>query len=144
MNTSKRIMAAIAVSLIALPAMAQDSGFLTDYSLLKEREGDAVVTCLCGAGNNGGDGLVAARQLHALGVPMRVLLVGERERLAGDAATNAARAEAFGIALEPPGELPTSGVLVDAVFGTGLVRDVTGREPRRLADWAREQLQAPR
>lgn len=43
MKTTPRIILAVAASLIALPATAQDSGFMNDYSILQEREGDAVV-----------------------------------------------------------------------------------------------------
>jgi hypothetical protein len=43
MKTTPHIILALATSLIALPATAQDSGFLSDYSLLQTREGDAAV-----------------------------------------------------------------------------------------------------
>jgi len=43
MKTTPRIILAVAASLIALPTIAQDSGFLTDYSLLQTREGDTAV-----------------------------------------------------------------------------------------------------
>lgn len=43
MKTTPRIILAVAASLIALPTMAQDSGFLTDYSLLQTRQGDTAV-----------------------------------------------------------------------------------------------------
>jgi NAD(P)H-hydrate epimerase len=85
------------------------------------------VLVVCGRGNNGGDGLVAARHLHALGVPVRAALLGSAASLRGDAAANLRRARAAGVAIE--GErwrAPASGVIVDAIFGTGLSRPVEG------------------
>jgi NAD(P)H-hydrate epimerase len=88
--------------------------------------GDPVLV-VCGAGQNGGDGLVAARHLHALGVPVRVALIAEPDSLRGDAAVNLARLGAAGVAYargDVP--IPDAGVVVDAVFGTGLSRAVSG------------------
>jgi len=80
-----------------------------------------VVCVVCGPGNNGGDGLVAARHLHALGVPVRAALLSLR--LSGDAALQLARARAAGVAIEGPRwRAPAAGVIVDALFGTGLAR----------------------
>ena len=91
----------------------------------------AEVLVLCGPGNNGGDGLVVARHLAQLGLPVRVGLLGDPQRLGGDAAANLARARAIGLRIE--GEdvvLPERGVVVDAIFGTGLARDVEGAAAR--------------
>ena len=77
------------------------------------------VLVVCGAGNNGGDGLVAARHLRALGVDVRVQLVGEPR---GAAAAQLARARAFGVPLAGG----DAELVVDAIFGTGLDREVTG------------------
>jgi ADP-dependent NAD(P)H-hydrate dehydratase / NAD(P)H-hydrate epimerase len=91
------------------------------------RAPDAPVWLLCGTGNNGGDGLVAARQLHLRGVPVRVLAVGDPAAWRGEAAANAKRLRALGVALTGASTpLEPGAVLVDAIFGTGLARPVEG------------------
>ena len=79
------------------------------------------VRVVCGKGNNGGDGLVAARRLSETGFEVDVLLLAPRSELSGDAAINCDR---FPDAREvDPGELGAalkgSGAIVDAIFGTG-------------------------
>ena len=81
------------------------------------------VLAVCGPGNNGGDGLVAARHLHLAGVPVRAALVSEGAALRGDAAASWKRAQRVGVPLEGPRwRAPAHGVIVDALFGTGLAR----------------------
>jgi len=88
--------------------------------VLSERAGSAgPVLVVCGAGNNGGDGFVVARHLHLLGVPVRVLLIGERRKLRGDAAANAIRLDKLGIAIVTGApRIAAAVVIVDALFGT--------------------------
>ncbi len=83
------------------------------------------VIVLCGPGNNGGDGFVAARHLAMEGWPVRLALLGERERLAGAAAHHAAR---YRGSVEPlsTGVLEGAGLVIDAIFGAGLSRPVDG------------------
>ena len=81
---------------------------------------------VCGPGNNGGDGFVAARVLRDEGYRVRVGLLGRAEALKGDAATMAAR---WGAAPEPltAGLLEGWGdVIIDALFGAGLSRPLDG------------------
>ena len=80
---------------------------------------------LCGPGNNGGDGFVAARCLREAGWPVRVALLGDKAQLKGDAALNAGR---WGDAIEPLGAEGLAGVavVVDALFGAGLARPLEG------------------
>lgn len=92
-----------------------------------EETGGGEVVVVCGAGNNGGDGFVVARHLWHLGVPARTVLQGAAARISGDAAANLARLEALGGEIE--GEAwapPDRGVIVDALFGTGLARVIEG------------------
>ena len=83
------------------------------------------VTVLCGPGNNGGDGFVAARYLTEAGWPVSLTLLGPRENLKGDAAYHAG---AWSNETEPfsPDILYGKGIVIDAIFGSGLSRPVDG------------------
>jgi len=76
---------------------------------------------LCGPGNNSGDGFVVASALTAAGWPVRVGLLGSRERLCGEARYHAARWTGD---VEPldPSVLDGAEFVVDALFGSGLSR----------------------
>lgn len=84
---------------------------------------------LCGPGNNGGDGFVIARLLRARGVPVRVAALGD-SRTSSAIQARAAWAgpvEAFNDA-EPAAQL------VDALFGTGLARELDDGIAAQLDD----------
>ena len=95
----------------------------------------ARIVIVCGAGNNGGDGFVVARRLLTLGADPRVYLLVKAERLTGDALSNYRALLGVGgqvVELEP-NQLSVLGTaiesaraVVDAVFGTGLDRVVSG------------------
>jgi hydroxyethylthiazole kinase-like uncharacterized protein yjeF len=83
------------------------------------------VVIVAGPGNNGGDGFVAARHLAERGYLVRVSLVGERARMKGDAAL---AAERWSGPVEPasPVSLSDCDIVIDALFGAGLDREVEG------------------
>src|SRR3954454_9984855 len=76
------------------------------------------VVILCGPGNNGGDGFVAARLLAERGWPVRGALLCDPRALRGDAALAAERWDA---AVDPltPAALSGAGLVIDAIFGAG-------------------------
>lgn len=89
----------------------------------------ARVHVVCGVGNNGGDGLVAARALFNWGARVSVWLVGERSRLSGDPARFAVTIEKMGLNVTPLDDetkkrfrlaLFTADCIVDGLVGTGL------------------------
>ncbi len=86
----------------------------------------------CGAGNNGGDGIGAARLLFLMGLKVRVFLVGDYNRLTPDAMEETGRLSECGVELEdfnPQDKAQAawawgSQVVVDAIFGVGLSRNI--------------------
>ena len=94
---------------------------------------------LCGPGNNGGDGFVVARLLAGLGWPVRVALLGARERLTGDAAAHAMR---WSGAVEPLAAVAIgdAALVVDGVFGAGLSRPIGDDLGQIFADLARRNI----
>lgn len=89
------------------------------------------IVILCGKGNNGGDGLVVARQLFTRLRPraLHVVLVAAPEELKGDAAQNLKMLDACGcpVLSEISAEMRTATLVVDALLGTGLKGPATGR-----------------
>ena len=70
---------------IDLMEQAADGIVQTALELLPRRPGKCRAAVLCGAGNNGGDGISAARKLFLKGVHVRAFLVGSYEKLTQDA-----------------------------------------------------------
>lgn len=83
------------------------------------------VLCLCGPGNNGGDGYVAARYLKNRGYTVTVAVLGDPAQLKGDALENYQRWS--DTVTQINGDLLTENtVIIDALFGAGLQRDIDG------------------
>ena len=89
------------------------------------------VVVICGKGNNGGDGLAIARQLHVRFRPasLDVVLAGPAGEFRGDAAANYAMLRACGcVAVEDiAASMRRATLLIDAVLGTGLTGPARGR-----------------
>jgi NAD(P)H-hydrate epimerase len=106
-------------------------------ALVAELAPNGPVAVVCGKGNNGGDGYVAARHLREAGREVRVLTIAPIDQLEGDAATNAERLPG-----EPPQPFAAAAledvvVAVDALLGTGF-----SGEPRGGAAEAIDALNA--
>ncbi|WP_295679884.1 NAD(P)H-hydrate dehydratase [uncultured Nevskia sp.] len=97
------------------------------------------VIVLCGPGNNGGDGFVVARQLAESGWPVRVALLGSFDSLVGAARHHAERWQRAIEALTPVA-LEGAELVVDAVFGSGLSRALTGPAALTLAAASKKRV----
>jgi hydroxyethylthiazole kinase-like uncharacterized protein yjeF len=107
---------------------------LAVVSKIKEIFGRKKVIVISGSGNNGGDGLVVARNLHNEGWDVRVFLSSKPENLKGDASLQYKAAVKFGLDIQPIKELLDNystifgrhSIIIDAILGTGLSKNVTG------------------
>ncbi|HEU4980552.1 MAG TPA: NAD(P)H-hydrate dehydratase [Solirubrobacterales bacterium] len=108
-----------------------------------ERAGSGRAAVVCGKGNNGGDGLVAARVLTEMGFEVDALLLAGPDGISDDARANLDR---FAAARHvEPGEIPTAiegaAVVIDAIFGTGFAG--APRDPAASAIEAINEAPAP-
>jgi len=89
------------------------------------------IVVLCGKGNNGGDGMAVARQIHTRfpAAQLRVALLAEPEELKGDAAANYRMLRACGCEVHRaiPAESRNATLVIDALLGTGVSGPAAGR-----------------
>jgi len=99
------------------------------------------VGVICGKGNNGGDGFVAARRLHAAGLEVQVLLLADPAELKGDAAANFSRLPVTAVVARSSEDLAAQAsravfgcdLLLDAVLGTGFRPPASGLYAEAIA-----------
>lgn len=114
--------------------LMENAAMGTAQIIMKKAEPGSVVHVFCGTGNNGGDGLACARILMAHGYNVYVVIVGDPSSYKGDAKTNFGM---FSYLSDHVLELariedlytwrvPKAEIIVDALFGTGLDREVKG------------------
>jgi hydroxyethylthiazole kinase-like uncharacterized protein yjeF len=116
---------AIATGTPGIRLMENAGRAVADAVVRASPHGAPTVCILAGPGNNGGDGFVCARILAGRGYRVRLLLLGDRDGLKGDAA-EAARNWSDPVEAATPAALSGADLIVDALFGAGLDRPVEG------------------
>ncbi len=112
-----------------------ENAALASVSLIRSKTGinGKKFVIFSGTGNNGGDGLAVARLIHSGGGQVKVFLLGGKAKFKGAARTNMAILEKLPVevcalqsAAEAKKEVAHCDLIIDAIFGTGLDRPVTG------------------
>jgi NAD(P)H-hydrate epimerase len=123
---------------VPLATLMENAGTAVAKFCLRRYPAAERVVVLCGKGNNGGDGLVAARVLAEAGVGVEVLLLGRKDEVKDEAAGALERlpAEAQGVRLrevvdeaalaEMREDLESAELILDAVVGTGFKPPLRG------------------
>ena len=123
-----RDLEARAIDGLRLPALVlmERAGVAAAAEIIRRYPGADAATILCGAGNNGGDGFVVARHLHAAGWAVEVFLTGVSGKLKDDARINFEVVRRMGVPVHEkvaPARLKRgvrrADVVVDALLGTG-------------------------
>lgn len=105
------------------------------YSVISSEVGveDKTFIIFCGIGNNGGDGLVVARKIHSNGGRVKLFILGDRTKYKGAARLNLDIVSNLKIDIRNvasadavKADIFHADAIVDAIFGTGLMREVTG------------------
>ncbi len=136
-----REMDRLAIKVLRIPSlvlMENAAVAVADQVTARLGQKTLVVSVLCGPGNNGGDGMAAARHLTERGHEVTVFLSAPRSAYRGDARAQLRILGRLGIPVSPASSVggvtrarkrfEMSDVVVDALFGTGLGRNVTGNE----------------
>ncbi|MBN1473183.1 MAG: NAD(P)H-hydrate dehydratase [Syntrophaceae bacterium] len=112
-----------------------ENAALASVSLIQSETGISgkKFVIFCGTGNNGGDGLAVARLLHSGGGQVKVFLLGDKAKFKGAARANMAILEKLPVEVlelenvaETKRDTAHCDLIIDAIFGTGLDRPVTG------------------
>ena len=117
----------------SLTLMENAGSAVADYVLAHHSDAQKILV-MCGKGNNGGDGFVAARKLHEAGKAVQVILLADREDLHGDAAAMFVKLPKPPIVVRSSEDLKderarlalAADLYLDAILGTGFKPPVSG------------------
>ncbi len=113
---------------LGIPSLdLMENAALSCVSAIEDLALDKRKVCIfCGAGNNGGDGFAIGRILHQKGYDVHVVFVGNREKCTFETSEQIRRYESCGRLTG--NEIPNEeySVIVDAIFGVGLSRNIEG------------------
>ncbi len=106
--------------------MARAAEGLSD-AVCRIRNCSELVTCICGSGNNGGDGIALSCILAKKGIPARVVLAANINRMSDDSLYYLGLAKALHVPVSLQWEPVDNEILIDALFGIGLNRSIEGK-----------------
>lgn len=95
--------------------------------IAKKHDKSERILAVCGTGNNGGDGVASARMLHELGYSVDVYLVGSETRASEQMKVQLNIIGNLGMSMFNSAKISEYTVIIDALFGVGLARDIEGK-----------------
>lgn len=109
----------------AMELMERAANKLVEVMQLRITKRDRILA-VCGPGNNGGDGVAAGRILFTQGYHVAILFIGEIARCSNQMKAQLAMAEKLGVPLENSDRLAEYNIIIDALFGVGLSKPISG------------------
>lgn len=127
-----------AIDTMGMPSLVlMEKAAMSVVSILVEKYNkNTSFLCVCGIGNNGGDGVCVARILHEMGYQTAITVVGNTDHMSEEMKRQLAIATACEVSVRNYSDIDMNeyDVLVDAIFGIGLSRDVTGVYEKVISD----------
>ncbi len=119
-----------AIQTVGIPSMVlMEKAAMSAAAVLAGRETKEMrILCVCGTGNNGGDGIALARILHEMGYSAAFTVIGNTDRMTEETKKQLAIAVGCGVPYLSPAAI-TEGrfdVMADGIFGIGLSRNIDG------------------
>ena len=114
---------------IGIPSMVlMERAALKVYEhIVKLTKPDTNVLVVCGIGNNGGDGVAVARMLHMIGISVDLLIVDSIDKGTKQMQEQVTIAKNLSVPIIEEATYNNYSIIVDAIFGVGLKREITGR-----------------
>ena len=117
-----------AIGMLGFPGLVlMEKAAMAVAAVIMEKESrDLAILCICGMGNNGGDGVAVARILKQAGFKTAVCPVGDPEKMSPDMKKQMEMALACHVPIVKTEAIPEFDIIVDALFGIGLTKPITG------------------
>lgn len=127
-KTQAKIIDDYTTQVIGIPSQVlMERAALEAVKVIKEEidEEDRILV-VSGPGNNGGDGIAAGRLLHLMGCRVAICLLADESMCSQGLREQLTIAKNLGITIENSDKLHEYNIIIDAIFGVGLTRDVSG------------------
>lgn len=113
---------------IGIPSMVlmERAALSVVEELEKNLKSTDTILCVCGTGNNGGDGIGIARILHQRGYQVAIRILGDKSNCSKETKQQYQIAKKIGVKFEDKKETWEYTIIVDAIFGIGLTREISG------------------
>ncbi len=119
---------------IASLVLMERAALETANAVLAKYGTDIYVGVFAGCGNNGGDGIAVARILQEHGIRVEINMIGENKKLTEETKTQLETAKKLGIPIYYGVEHTLYDVIIDAIFGIGLIRAVEGKHRKAIEE----------
>lgn len=126
-ETEMKLIDKYTIEEIGIPSMVlMERAALAVAEEVSQRMSALRVLCVCGCGNNGGDGLAAARILSGMGSRVELYILGDQDKAGGEWKLQKKITDSLGISVVNSPRFEEYTVIIDALFGIGLSRPLEG------------------
>ncbi len=128
-NLDKKTMEQIGIPAMVL--MERAALYIAEHVRERAKPADKIIA-VCGTGNNGGDGIAAARILHLWGYQVTIGILGNLEKCTKECREQWKIAKNLGLSIRTEWEISEYNIVIDGIFGIGLSKPVGGEYAKAI------------